>query len=53
MALIASFVVGRIEGLTFVMYSSHFSEFSSFKLIFFVHNLAYFTSNPQRLVRLH
>ena len=53
MALIASFVVGRIEGLTFVMYSSHFSNFSSFKLIFFLHNLAYFTFNPQRLVRLH
>ena len=37
MALIASFVVGRIEGLTFVMYSSHFSNFSSFKLIFFLY----------------
>ena len=33
MAFIASFVVE--EGLTFVMYSSHFSNFSSFKLIFF------------------
>ena len=53
MALIASFVVGQVEGLTFVMYLSHFSNFSSFKFIFFVHNLAYFTSNPQRLVRLH
>ncbi|CAH3159366.1 unnamed protein product [Pocillopora meandrina] len=39
----------RKEGLTFVMYTSHFSNFSSFKLIF-SHNLACFTSNPQRLV---
>ena len=48
-ALIASFAVVRKVGLTFVMYTSHFSNFSSFKLIF-SHNLTCFTSNPQRLV---
>ena len=37
MALIASFVVGRIEGLTFAMYSSHFLNFASFKLIIFLY----------------
>ena len=30
MALIESFVVSRIQGLTFVMYSSQLSNFSSF-----------------------
>ena len=35
MELVASFVVGRIDGLTFVMYSSHFSNFSSFKFFLF------------------
>ena len=36
MELVASFVVGRIDGLTFAMYSSHFSNFSSFKFFCFV-----------------
>ena len=52
MALIASFVVGRREGLTFVMYSSLLSNFSSFTLKFFLAcKLACFTHNYQRPCR--
>ena len=52
MALIASFVVGRIDGLTFVMYSSHFSNFSSFKFFLFflfVFCLFFFVQNGDNL----
>ena len=37
MALIASFIVGRISGLIFVMHTSHNSNFSSFTLNFHLH----------------
>ena len=37
MVLIASFVVGRLSGLIFVLHSSPLSNFSSFTLNFLLH----------------